>query len=322
MVDEIENIVNAHNIRLFRFADSSYEDPDLSRCKNIADEIIRRKLIISYKVFMRAESISLISDDLFNLLVESGLSSIFIGVESGNNSDLKLYSKYADVNTNLNAIKICASKGLGITFGFINFNPYSNVDTLLENIRFLHETGAAAYLNLISSYLVPYKGTRITEMLVRDSLLSSDNYNDLANVKYLHGEIEMLVSYLKISNGSKWISNCYKLSKYIEDVPNTLRAFERVMDALDIKDEYISTRCRNINDMIEEARIEKNDVYAEWFIHLVNMCKRLAFDFDNARDLYFKPKQDGISLSRISGEYFKLAKYTAQKYATLAKILI
>lgn len=64
----------------FEFIDSSFEEPRpyLQR----SDGIVERKIIVSYGVDMRAESIQRIEREQFQRLKQSGLVSVFLGAES------------------------------------------------------------------------------------------------------------------------------------------------------------------------------------------------------------------------------------------------
>ena len=90
-VDEIEIIVKKYGIKIFNFIDCSFEDPgtNYERMASIANEIKARELDIQYFVFVRAEFHRNASDELMKLLVSSGLSSVMIGVETGNEFDQK-----------------------------------------------------------------------------------------------------------------------------------------------------------------------------------------------------------------------------------------
>lgn len=147
IVDELEYIVNTYGIRTFNFIDGSFEDPgdDSDRLWQIAREIVDRKLFISYFCHMRAEFYKNASDEQLRLLKESGLCGVCTGLESGNKRDLRLYGKIANHYDMDRAIHIFNEYGINIEPGFINFNPYSTLEGLRENINFLKSTGLPQY---------------------------------------------------------------------------------------------------------------------------------------------------------------------------------
>jgi hypothetical protein len=64
--------------------------------------------------------------------------------------------------------------------GFIQFHPYSTVETLESNARFLKDNGCAHNLRRLTERLEIYPGTRIVEQLERDGWLH-DDYADTLN---------------------------------------------------------------------------------------------------------------------------------------------
>ena len=170
--DEIEYIYNKYNISIFNFIDSSFEDPyvDLRRINEIAQGILDRKLSIAYFIDARAEIHRKMDHETMMLLKESGLIAACIGIEAGNEQDLKLYNKIANIKDNHKVIQLFQSYDISISPGFINFNPYSNLNKLKQNIDFLKK-----YNNSIRffSFLSAYKGTVLYNKIYEDDLLLS-----------------------------------------------------------------------------------------------------------------------------------------------------
>lgn len=174
VVDEMEYIASTYKVSSFTFIDSSFEDPDreCKRACGIAEEIIKRKLEISYYADFRAEFHKKANDEMMELLKKSGLTGVCLGLEAGNQEDLKLYGKIARLEDNYKAIELFAKHGIHIVPGFINFNPYSTFEKLYENIVFLEKYGYACWINLVVSKYRTFRGTALYTKLRNDSLLS------------------------------------------------------------------------------------------------------------------------------------------------------
>ncbi len=71
---------------------------------DIYDLIIERKLKVSLHLFTRAELVVKEPDSYFIKAAKAGVECFYIGIESGNDEDLKLYNKRATVSINKEAI--------------------------------------------------------------------------------------------------------------------------------------------------------------------------------------------------------------------------
>ncbi len=234
VVDEIEQIVQNYGIDIFNFIDSSFEDPysDLRRPKAIAQEILGRGLCISYFADIRAEFHKKITPEIMELLKKSGLIAVCIGIEAGNEEDLKLYNKIAAVEDNCKVIEEMRKHGISISPGFINFNPYTTVKRIKANIEFLEKYG---YAIRFFSFLDIYEGTMIYERIKNDGLLTEGTEGESQRFKYkfVEAEIEKLVNYLysyKNSLNEKHNNAFGRMDFYSEIYPHLLGYYYRVLD--------------------------------------------------------------------------------------------
>lgn len=178
VLDELEYLVNRYNFRTFDFVDSTFEDPDggrigKTRIERIARGILERGLDIYYNCCMRAENWSDDDHDLLELLVQSGLEKVNVGVESGTASELKLWDKLATVEDNIRIIRLLKEHGIYLAMGFIQFHPYATVDSLKSNADFLRRH-AGHNLRRLTERLEIYPGTVIVGKMERDGLLDTD----------------------------------------------------------------------------------------------------------------------------------------------------
>lgn len=197
VVDEIELLVKKYNFHTYDFVDSTFEDPGIvgkQRVREIASEIIKRKLNIFYNCCFRAENWTEDDYELLELLVASGLEKVNIGFEAGNNRGLTILNKRARIEDNYNAISIIKKfPQIYLTFGFIMLHPYSTRNDLYENAKFLHSTGFGQVIRHYFWRLEIYPDTLLEKKLIEDQLLDKDyNIND-GMYMYHFAEREMIL---------------------------------------------------------------------------------------------------------------------------------
>ena len=194
IVDEIEMLQNKYGYNKFHFTDATFEDPGeagVLRAKGIFKEIIKRKLSIRMVMYTRCQLVQLFDDDYYELAYNAGVECFFVGIESGNDHDMKIYSKRADVQDNLKAIKKILKHNIYVNYGFINFNPYSTFDTLKENLMFLKTSGLIYNTYHFLSKLTIMPQAPMKTMLIRDGLLDEFHYDsDITKYRFQHPEVK------------------------------------------------------------------------------------------------------------------------------------
>lgn len=278
-LDEIEIINEQYGISVFNFIDSSFEDPyiDLRRIKEIAQGILDRNLHISYFIDVRAEINRRLTDETMLLLKKSGLIAVCIGIEAGNEQDLKLYNKIANIEDNHKVIEMFQSYDVSISPGFINFNPYSNLQTLRQNIGFLRKYG---YSIRFFTFLDIYKGTTLYNKVCNDSLFCykpSENYE--FNYKYIDETAMKIAQYFyKYKKQLNYTPNRYfnKMDFYFEIYPHLLGYYKRELlvnqstEALQVLENHViqykqirksfDQRCAHwINSVLDASQIEYDE---------------------------------------------------------------
>jgi radical SAM superfamily enzyme YgiQ (UPF0313 family) len=189
VLDELEYLVKKYNFRTFDFIDSTFEDPDggrigKSRVTRIANGILHRGLEIYYNCCMRAENWSDDDYGLFELLVRSGLEKVNVGIESGIESELRLWDKLATVEDNIRIIRLLREHGIYLAMGFIQFHPYSTVETLKSNALFLYNQGLGYNLRRLTERLEVYPGTKIITKMESEGLLGENYWSTLNPYDY------------------------------------------------------------------------------------------------------------------------------------------
>lgn len=175
VIDEIESVIAETGIRGFRFVDDDFLGPGpktRERVVKIAEEIRSRKIDITFKIECRADEVD---EDILKLLKEVGLTDVFLGIESGVQSQLERYNKRTTVEQNKQAIEMVRRSGVRLRTGYIMFDPYTTVAELNENMQFikemrLEEEAKDAPVPFISK-LELHRGVPMVERLRKDGLL-------------------------------------------------------------------------------------------------------------------------------------------------------
>lgn len=177
IVDEIEWLVKNKKTNFIDLYDSTFcsisngENAGYERLSEFYSELNKRKIWVLFTINLRAEQITEETVKILKLLKRVGLSTVFIGVESGNVEDLKLYNKIATIEDNIEAIRLLRRNDINIRYGFINFNPYSTLDRLVKNVKFLKDSQIDITFSELTSRLQLYSGTPIVKKLAEDKLL-------------------------------------------------------------------------------------------------------------------------------------------------------
>lgn len=169
--DEMVDVHQKYGISVFMFNDSSIEDPGFlgkARLEELCEHMLKYEDELYVFCYIRAETFSEKDGQLLEKMHSAGIVSLFVGIESANEKDLKLYNKIANVQQNEQAMQLFKNKGFRIMPAFIMFNPLSDTDTLYSNFMFCkkHELYLSCYYE---SQLAIFKGAKI-ESHIREKI--------------------------------------------------------------------------------------------------------------------------------------------------------
>ena len=201
VVDELEYLSREFGARLFNFSDSSFEDPGQlgkERSRQICEEIIRRGIPLSAKIYLRCETMRSDDDiDLLRLYKRAGIDVIIFGSEAGSDYELKLYGKNASLVDNIRTAKILRELDLFyLLTGFIMFGPYSTPDTLRKNITYLYEWGFSDNVMLVSNALLLFRDSKLYQMLCEENMVvESGKYWELPKYRFYSPVVERVMQH-------------------------------------------------------------------------------------------------------------------------------
>ncbi len=172
VADEIEYLNKEHDVMWFKFVDDCFLGPKgtwVDRSNRIAKAIKRKDMRIHFALHLRPD---MVLHEVIAPLIEVGLFSVTIGIESGIQRSLDFFEKKTTVKTNQVALNILKNYDLNVRAGFIGYDPYVTLPELYENLQFLRRN-INAIINHVGQplYLNPY--THITSFceskgLIRD----------------------------------------------------------------------------------------------------------------------------------------------------------
>lgn len=180
IVNEIKYVALKFKVKDFYFTDNDILDykniNEYNIILNLFQEIINLKLKLSIFVFCKSKSININNIPLLKKMKEAGVYCIFIGIDAGNNEDLKLYRKASNLDHGYNAIKILKELNIWYRFGLIGINPYSSVKSISENYNFLDKVHCTNYNQYCGMKVMLFKNTPLYYQAKNDLLLT-DNYS-------------------------------------------------------------------------------------------------------------------------------------------------
>jgi radical SAM superfamily enzyme YgiQ (UPF0313 family) len=176
VVDEIEYLVTNFGIDFVAISDDLFlakHPGSQQRARAFADEILRRKLVISFMFDARIDAIGDLA--LLRHLRRAGLRRVFVGLETGSYEQLVLYRKRHVKSGEDPAAIINAAQDIGIEVipGTIMFHPTVGPAELRQTLRLLKATGYRAPYKLVER-IAAYAGTPLyQEYEAKGHLISS-----------------------------------------------------------------------------------------------------------------------------------------------------
>ncbi len=133
--------------------------------------------------------------EIFKMLKEVGVESIFLGIESGSPAQLKRYGKGVTVSENEKAIEILTALGFKVEPGFIMFDPFVTLKELNENIGFIERTKLYKYDSHILGSLRLQNGSPFVKLAESKGLLLNQIENSLTfDYNFMSDDVKIIES--------------------------------------------------------------------------------------------------------------------------------
>jgi len=175
VVDEIEEVISLGYNRIW-FADDCFT-LNRNRLFEVCEEIIRRRLKISWECLSRVDTLDFETADKMK---QAGCIRMFFGIESGNDSILKIMNKQITTKQAYNATQICKRVGIKAGAFFILGYPGENAKTILDTVKFASSL-PLDYLSFTLPYPIP--GTPLFERL--NGKIVSEEWEEPKNIQLI-----------------------------------------------------------------------------------------------------------------------------------------
>ncbi|MDD5567175.1 MAG: radical SAM protein [Patescibacteria group bacterium] len=169
VVDEIEQLRRECGVTVFKFNDANLFGPGRDGRRHVVtlcDEILRRNLNDLHLMgFCRSNDVD---DEIANLMRRAGFERLLVGIESFDPSTLRIFRKGESQATILQMIRVLHKAEIGLIPGFMIFNPYTAISSLIRDLDFLERFG---FMPTLSKALRVFDGTPIQALLSSEGRL-------------------------------------------------------------------------------------------------------------------------------------------------------
>lgn len=174
VVDELEYQKQKLKLNSFSFVDDTFTAFP-QRALDLCDEIIRRKLDISWRCLTRVDNLSL---PLLKKMHKSGCDIICIGIESGEQEILNKINKKITIQQINEAVANIKKSDIKVKGSFIIGYPWDTKETVNKTINFISNLN----LDIVSvCLLTPFPGTDLHENLIKYRLkIVDDNFKNFS----------------------------------------------------------------------------------------------------------------------------------------------
>jgi radical SAM superfamily enzyme YgiQ (UPF0313 family) len=126
---------------------------------------------ILWKINCRPDEIE---KGLFELMSNTGLFVVYLGIEAGTDDGLRLMNKRMTTEASINAVNILKKLDIKYDFGFMLFHPASTFQSIIENLDFLRKICGDGSSPITFCKMLPYAETKVEYELKREGRLKGD----------------------------------------------------------------------------------------------------------------------------------------------------
>jgi len=219
VVKEMEYLYRKKGCSVFLFQDDDFPvsgKKGTEWIERFCMELKSRELSnkIMWKINCRPDEIR---EKIFLLMKNHGLFLVFIGIEDGTDSGLKMFNKQMTLSESLTGIDTLKKLNIGFDFGFMLFHPATTFKSLRENLDFLKSTVGDGYSPVGLIKTMPYYESLIEKDLIKEGRIKGrPGYRDYDFLeenmnKYYKFIVNCFSKWTRDSNGvqniSKWARN-------------------------------------------------------------------------------------------------------------------
>lgn len=201
VVDELEYLNRERGVRVVLWQDDDFlaGGPNAVKWAHaVAGEAVRRGLQegLRWKLSCRSDEVKAES---IAPLAAAGLTHVYLGVESGTEEALRHFNKRLKPKTHLCARDVLREHNVTFDFGFMLLEPWSTLEMVEDNIRFLREFVGDGSSPATFCRMLPYVGTPAQTQLRNEGRFyqSEIEFGNLqADYDFLHPALDIFYSWM------------------------------------------------------------------------------------------------------------------------------
>lgn len=235
-VDEIEQIIKHGRAKKFEFADGAFNMP-YDHALQVCREMVKRKIHYPWICMF---SPGTVTQDLVDLMAETGCCRVELGTEAGSNKILKNLEKNFGVEQIRKTHQILTERGIRVEHCIFIGSPGENRDTVLETFELMNELVPNSKNSLsrvfISLGFRVFKETKLYQIALEEGVLRKE---DCLALPRFYVSPNVLRDDLLLSLIEKWVVEHqnwylwwglphYSLRERIEEVNQVYKKIEDV----------------------------------------------------------------------------------------------
>lgn len=196
IVDEMRALYHDRGVSTFLFQDDDFLATGTRARRwagEIADCILASDISgrVVYKISCRSDEIR---EDILSTLKASGLTHVYMGVESGDEQGLKNMNKMIKPERHIQAGKTLRKLGLSFDFGFMLLDPWSDFRMVRSNIDFLEQFVGDGWAVASFCRMLPYAGTPTAKKLQQEGRLGGSD--EEPDYQFLDAKLDVFYTWM------------------------------------------------------------------------------------------------------------------------------
>jgi|GEM_PF-567074 len=314
VVDEIEFLYRNLGKKLFIFNDSCFwrNHNDDGRVLRICSEIKRRKLSIKFYIYLKC--VPFPSDNILKKMVESGLVRVFLGVENHSKVSKMLFNKEIEDGSYEFIKKRLMRYHVNIHIGYIVFEPYSSLNVVEENIKYLKKIGKLFRLGVFLEKVRVIPGSSLHKKLIQDGLINKSlSYSDITyGYKFRDAKTEKCFQLIKETFSVELKNQAYEFEYYC----TTVGLIKDIICRFD------NRNFRKLNKEFSEFKFCQDEAENLIYNFLIKLIRNITTDeIANKKTIYVFAKSFNIAYYAIKIKYAnifsKIKKINNGEYVSL-----
>jgi len=264
VVAEMEFLYKKYNCTVFLFQDDDFPvntGKDVRWADEFCNELVKKKLCgkVIWKINCRPDEVDM---KTFGMLKNHGLFLVYLGIEEGTSSGLKLMNKKLTPGQSTEGVNIIKKLEIGFDYGFMPFQPTSTFRTVRENFVYLREMCSDGYTPVLFSKMMPLCGTPLEKQLAREGKIRG-----IPGFLDYDFSVQPMNHYFDFVDKSfpEWLRDAHGLL-------NNLKWARNVTEAL--------IQFYGLNTDLEKIKNELKTLIAESNIYFLDMLDELSVRFE------------------------------------------